>query len=181
MGVFPSGQWGQTVNLLLFSFGGSNPPAPTKQEKSEPLSLRTKVRIFDLVETEGFEPLTSRMRTERSPSNIAFVHTLCTAREEKSTYIRPYRIFCHLNYLSWSQIWSPSRWFSRWSCLGRNMVGGQVSYRPLRCNSHGVQMYRISIRDKIRCIVKAQLQLWMNGSCAFIFIHNTFQKEDAYG
>ena len=30
MGVFPSGQWGKTVNLLLFSFGGSNPPAPTK-------------------------------------------------------------------------------------------------------------------------------------------------------
>ena len=30
LGVFPSGQWGQTVNLLLFSFGGSNPPAPTK-------------------------------------------------------------------------------------------------------------------------------------------------------
>ena len=28
--MFPSGQWGQTVNLLLFSFGGSNPPAPTK-------------------------------------------------------------------------------------------------------------------------------------------------------
>ena len=39
-----------------------------KIKKSEPLSLRTKVRIFDLVETEGFEPLTSRMRTERSPS-----------------------------------------------------------------------------------------------------------------
>ena len=31
MGAFPSGQWGQTVNLLLFSFGGSNPPAPTKK------------------------------------------------------------------------------------------------------------------------------------------------------
>ena len=31
LGVFPSGQWGQTVNLLLFSFGGSNPPAPTKR------------------------------------------------------------------------------------------------------------------------------------------------------
>ena len=31
MGVFPSGQWGQTVNLLLFSFGGSNPPAPMKK------------------------------------------------------------------------------------------------------------------------------------------------------
>ena len=36
LGVFPSGQWGQTVNLLLFSFGGSNPPAPTKDS-----SIRT--------------------------------------------------------------------------------------------------------------------------------------------
>ena len=44
----------------------------------------------------------SRMRTERSPSNIAFVHTLCTVRKEKSTYIRPYKMFRHLNYLSWS-------------------------------------------------------------------------------
>ena len=34
MGVFPSGQWGQTVNLLLFSFGGSNPPAPTKNSSA---------------------------------------------------------------------------------------------------------------------------------------------------
>ena len=40
MGVFPSGQWGQTVNLLLFSFGGSNPPAPTKQKK-----IRTYFRL----------------------------------------------------------------------------------------------------------------------------------------
>ena len=46
LGVFPSGQWGQTVNLLLFSFGGSNPPAPTKQEKSEPVSDWRRVRIF---------------------------------------------------------------------------------------------------------------------------------------
>ena len=46
LGVFPSGQWGQTVNLLLFSFGGSNPPAPTKQEKSEPISDWRRVRIF---------------------------------------------------------------------------------------------------------------------------------------
>ena len=101
--------------------------------------------------------------------------------EKKSTYIRLYKMLRHPNDLSRSQVWSPSRGFSRWCSLGRNMVDGQVSYRPLRCNSHGVQMYRISIRDKIRCIVKAQLQLWMNGSCAFIFIHNTFQKEDAYG
>ena len=44
-----------------------------------------------------------------TPSNIAFVHTFCTARKEKSTYIRLYKMFCHSNYLSWSQIWSPSR------------------------------------------------------------------------
>lgn len=30
-----------------------------------------------------------------------------------------------------------------------------VSYRPLRCNSYGVQMYHIPIYNKIRCTVKA--------------------------
>ena len=29
-GVFQSGQMGQTVNLLSFDFGGSNPSAPTQ-------------------------------------------------------------------------------------------------------------------------------------------------------
>ena len=29
MGVFQSGQMGQTVNLLVDTFGGSNPSAPT--------------------------------------------------------------------------------------------------------------------------------------------------------
>ena len=130
-------------------------------------SSSVKITLLLKVDLEGFEPLTSRMRTERSPNSLAFVHTLCTAREEKSTYIRLYGMFCHSNYLSWSQIWSPSRWFSRWSCLGRNMVGGQVSYRLLRWYSHGVQMYHISIHNKIRCAVKAQLLLLMNGRCAF--------------
>ena len=46
MGVFPSGQWGQTVNLLLFSFGGSNPPAPTKRS-----SIRTGYWIFCFADT----------------------------------------------------------------------------------------------------------------------------------
>ena len=30
MGEFPSGQRGQTVNLLLYSFDGPNPSSPTK-------------------------------------------------------------------------------------------------------------------------------------------------------
>jgi hypothetical protein len=29
MGVFQSGQMGQTVNLLAYAFGGSNPSTPT--------------------------------------------------------------------------------------------------------------------------------------------------------
>ena len=30
-GIFQSGQMGQTVNLLAFAFGGSNPSLPTKK------------------------------------------------------------------------------------------------------------------------------------------------------
>ena len=130
-------------------------------------SSSVKITLLLKVDLEGFEPLTSRMRTERSPSNIASVHTLCTARREKSTYIRLYKMFCHPNDLSRSQVWSPSRWFSRWCSLGRNMVGGQVSYRPLRCNSLGVQMYRIPIYNKIRYNVKAWLLFWMKAALLF--------------
>ena len=31
MGEFPSGQWGQTVNLLRLRFDGSNPSSPTNK------------------------------------------------------------------------------------------------------------------------------------------------------
>ena len=56
------------------------------------------------MDLEGFEPLTSRMRTERSPSSLAFVHTLCTVRKGKSTYIRPYKKYSHTNGLSLGQV-----------------------------------------------------------------------------
>ena len=62
-----------------------------------------------MVDLEGFEPLTSRMRTERSPNSLAFVHTLHTVRKGKSTHIRLYKIFCHPNDLSLSQVCFPSR------------------------------------------------------------------------
>ena len=45
------------------------------------------------MDLEGFEPLTSRMRTERSPNSLAFVHTLCTARKRKNQ-----RIFVYMEY-----------------------------------------------------------------------------------
>ena len=138
------------------------------QKKSSSVTITLLLKV----DLEGFEPLTSRMRTERSPNSLAFVHTLCTVRKEKSTYIRPYKMFRHPNDLSRSQVWSPSRGFSRWCSLGRNMVGGQVSYRPLRCNSLGVQMYRIPIHNKIRCTVKARLSLGKNGSCVLFWLEN---------
>ena len=34
-GRYPSGQRGQTVNLLAYAFGGSNPPLPTTQRYAE--------------------------------------------------------------------------------------------------------------------------------------------------
>ena len=153
--------WPHPVRIRL---QGSEPGTVCQSFLGIKTPHRTK-RCGKLVDLEGFEPLTSRMRTERSPNSLAFVHTLCTVRKEKSTYIRPYKTTCHPNGLSWSQVWFPIRWFSKGSDLGCNMVGGQVSYRPLRYSSHGVQMYRISIYNKIRCTVKAQLSLEKNGSC----------------
>ena len=40
MGEFPSGQRGQTVNLLLFSFGGPNPPSPTSKSPRNAWAFR---------------------------------------------------------------------------------------------------------------------------------------------
>ena len=53
-------------------------------------SSSVKITLLLKVDLEGFEPLTSRMRTERSPNSLAFVHTLCTARKENQ------RIFVHI-------------------------------------------------------------------------------------
>ena len=59
--MFPSGQWGQTVNLLLFSFGGSNPPAPTKKTSVE-ITL-----VFCLIRHLKFHPQ-GWIRTAAAPS-----------------------------------------------------------------------------------------------------------------
>src|SRR5262245_14878455 len=40
-GRYPSGQRGQTVNLLAYAFGGSNPPLPTTFVAGVALSART--------------------------------------------------------------------------------------------------------------------------------------------
>ena len=81
----------------------------TRDLRTQKKSSSVTITLLLKVDLEGFEPLTSRMRTERSPNSLAFVHTLCTVRNQKSTYIRPYKMSHHSNDLSRWQVWSPSR------------------------------------------------------------------------
>ena len=39
-GRYPSGQRGQTVNLLAYAFGGSNPPLPTTDHRARGMTDR---------------------------------------------------------------------------------------------------------------------------------------------
>ncbi len=45
-GEFPSGQRGQTVNLLVFTFGGPNPPSPTRKKHLHLQVLFSMKRTF---------------------------------------------------------------------------------------------------------------------------------------
>ena len=105
-----------TMIPCLCSFTVPSSPSaepPINKKRTRTLSRKESGASTNcLVDLEGFEPLTSRMRTERSPNSLAFVHTLCNVRKEKSTYIRPYERRGHADGLSWSQVWSPSRRFS---------------------------------------------------------------------
>ena len=42
LGRYQSGQMGQTVNLLVFTFGGSNPSLPTHRRKSRASNLQAQ-------------------------------------------------------------------------------------------------------------------------------------------
>ena len=94
LGVFPSGQWGQTVNLLLFSFGGSNPPAPTKRS-----SIRTGCWVFCFVET--FSGLSGRIRTaaalsqktaQKQPGGLFLAARLATSTRAHQEIQYPNRV-----------------------------------------------------------------------------------------
>ena len=58
-----------------------------ERQKETPYRFNTIRRFMD---SKGVEPSTFRMRTERSPNSLAFVHTLCTVRKENQ------RIFVHI-------------------------------------------------------------------------------------
>ena len=69
---------------LITSYRSTGGCIDKKKSSSATIALLLKVDL------EGFEPLTSRMRTERSPSNIAFVHTSHTVRKKNQ------RVFVHI-------------------------------------------------------------------------------------
>ncbi len=50
LGVFQSGQMGQTVNLLSFDFGGSNPSAPTSVETLQNRLTAEECKIAEIAQ-----------------------------------------------------------------------------------------------------------------------------------
>ena len=50
LGEYQSGQMGQTVNLLVFTFGGSNPSSPTKARQNTDRAFTLKSGVFVQVE-----------------------------------------------------------------------------------------------------------------------------------
>ena len=74
-GTFQSGQMGQTVNLLAFAFGGSNPSVPTPNVENEKCCGNSSVdrALAFQAGGRGFEP--------RFPLYIASLAQLARARD----------------------------------------------------------------------------------------------------
>ena len=72
MGKYQSGQMGQTVNLLSFDFGGSNPSLPTKNCGSSSVDRALAFQA----EGRGFEPRLPL--SKENPRNwiLLFLYTL---------------------------------------------------------------------------------------------------------
>ena len=90
MGKYQSGQMGQTVNLLSFDFGGSNPSLPTflRLERSLVFCGSSSVDRALAFQAEGREfeprlPLQTQTRVIRmTPAGVAgtFVSPACSAK-----------------------------------------------------------------------------------------------------
>ena len=61
MGKYQSGQMGQTVNLLSFDFGGSNPSLPTKIAEVAQLVEHNLAKVRVASSSLVFRSLSSRM------------------------------------------------------------------------------------------------------------------------
>ena len=95
MGRYQSGQMGQTVNLLVVTFGGSNPSLPTKQRMT-PSGLQRYEHFFNL---QIFRKLFSKKFRKHSikepppPSEIDFdgkstanIQLFCETRNSMPTF-----------------------------------------------------------------------------------------------
>ena len=69
MGIFQSGQMGQTVNLLAYAFGGSNPSSPTTKVDNCGSSSVDRALAFQ-AEGRGFEPRLPLQ--EENPKRVLF-------------------------------------------------------------------------------------------------------------
>src|SRR5512141_2859779 len=74
-GRYPSGQRGQTVNLLAYAFGGSNPPLPTS-----PAACRRGPRVIRSVNRERG----NSSAVERQPSKLGVAGTKPVSRSTVS-------------------------------------------------------------------------------------------------
>ena len=66
MGEYQSGQMGQTVNLLVYTFGGSNPSSPTRSPKAKRSGFYFKVA--EVAQSVEHQP--SKLRV--AGSNLVF-------------------------------------------------------------------------------------------------------------
>ena len=74
MGEYQSGQMGQTVNLLVYTFGGSNPSSPTRSPTHIDRAFTLKSGVFAQVESnEGLLALPRRSRKTHNFKEIAEV------------------------------------------------------------------------------------------------------------
>ena len=76
-GSYQSGQMGQTVNLLAYAFGGSNPSLPTLLQKKEAVSIFIDTASF--ICTPGLEAesvyssaMAPRSKAIEVPAGVAF-------------------------------------------------------------------------------------------------------------
>src|SRR5262245_457088 len=71
-GRYPSGQRGQTVNLLANAFGGSNPPLPTTWTGMPPEGAtgRSRARALGVLQAKTSETGGNSSAVERQPSKL---------------------------------------------------------------------------------------------------------------
>jgi hypothetical protein len=74
-GRYPSGQRGQTVNLLAYAFGGSNPPLPT---------TISDLRTTTIFETGAYGKGGNSSAVERQPSKLGVAGSNPVSRSTNS-------------------------------------------------------------------------------------------------